>query len=91
MFIVVSYDITDDKRRKKAHAALGDFGTRVQYSVFECILEPGELKRLQERLGKIVNKRLDSVRYYQLCEADVGKVRVVGLGSVTGVESYRII
>ncbi|MEW6376162.1 MAG: CRISPR-associated endonuclease Cas2, partial [Thermodesulfobacteriota bacterium] len=39
MFYVVSYDIPDDQRRIKIAKILEDFGDRVQYSVFECLLE----------------------------------------------------
>ena len=38
--IVVSYDIPDDRRRLRLANTLKDFGIRVQYSVFECRLEP---------------------------------------------------
>jgi CRISPR-associated protein Cas2 len=40
MFIVVSYDISHDRRRARLSRELKNFGTRVQYSVFECVLEP---------------------------------------------------
>ena len=39
MFYLVSYDIPDTKRRTKLAKTLEDFGDRVQYSVFECILD----------------------------------------------------
>jgi CRISPR-associated protein Cas2 len=35
-FVVVVYDISNDKRRTRLHNALLDYGTPVQYSVFEC-------------------------------------------------------
>ena len=40
MFIVISYDIPDNKRRTKVMKTLKNFGAHVQYSVVEC-----ELKR----------------------------------------------
>ena len=46
MFILVTYDIKDDKKRNKVCNILKDYGNRVQYSVFECYLEalkPGKL------------------------------------------------
>ena len=39
MFYLVTYDITDDQRRTKVAKILEDFGDRVQYSVFEMILD----------------------------------------------------
>jgi len=45
--IVVAYDIIDDKRRNRVAKTMEDYGTRVQYSVFECVLE--EEKGMSER------------------------------------------
>ena len=39
MYVVVSYDITNDRRRLKVMKTLEGFGERVQYSVFECRLK----------------------------------------------------
>lgn len=38
LFYVICYDIPDDKRRKKISDLLEVYGSRVQYSVFECVL-----------------------------------------------------
>jgi CRISPR-associated endonuclease Cas2 len=35
MLFVVAYDIADDQRRMRVASELEDFGTWVQYSVFE--------------------------------------------------------
>ena len=45
MFYIVSYDMPDDKKRLKMANTLLDFGTRVQYSVFECIMDDKLIKR----------------------------------------------
>ncbi|MCB0227265.1 MAG: CRISPR-associated endonuclease Cas2, partial [Anaerolineae bacterium] len=55
MFIVVSYDIPDDRRRTKVMKALKDFGRHVQYSVFECEIRREDFKRLRERLKPLLN------------------------------------
>jgi len=81
MFIVVSYDIVDDRRRARLHRVLKNFGTRVQYSVFECMLEPKDFTRLQATVTLVV-KRDDHVRYYRLCEQCERQVMVIG-GTVT--------
>lgn len=91
MFIVVSYDIVDDKRRTKVHKALKNFGTPVQYSVFECQLDSPTLARLQKRLKALIRPQEDSVRYYTLCEACLAKVKVAGRGEVTHVKTYQIV
>ena len=68
MFIVLSYDISDDRRRTRLHKALKRFGTAVQYSVFEFHLNAAELLRLKQFVAQEINPRLDQVRYYYLCE-----------------------
>jgi len=81
MFIVVSYDIVDDRRRTRLHRVLKNFGSRVQYSVFECVLEPKDFTRLQATVQPMI-KRDDQVRYYRLCEHCERQVIAIG-GTVT--------
>ncbi len=79
MFVVVSYDIPDDRRRTRVMKALKDFGAHVQYSVFECELKAEDYRRMRQRLSKLVNREEDSVRFYVLCQEDVKKRRVWGI------------
>ena len=37
-FVVIAYDIVDDKHRTKISKLLEGYGERVNYSVFECML-----------------------------------------------------
>jgi CRISPR-associated protein Cas2 len=90
-FVLVSYDISDDKRRRKVMQAMEDFGTRVQYSVFECYLSAAEVARLQDRLRPSVRHRDgDSVRFYFLDADSVGRTQVIGRGAVTSDQSYYL-
>jgi CRISPR-associated protein Cas2 len=73
-FVVVAYDIPDDRRREKLHTALLNYGTAVQYSVFECLVDEKELARMKKQVQRIVKPRLDHVRYYYLCAACVKRV-----------------
>ena len=79
MFIVVSYDISDTRRRNRLHRALKNFGVRVQYSVFECALSDKDVKRLEAAVHREI-KDDDHVRYYHLCESCARQV--VALGGV---------
>lgn len=76
IFVVISYDIPDTKRRNKVCKLLKDYGARVQYSVFECQIRPGDLRRLRERLRPLLNLDEDDVRFYQLCAHCLPKARV---------------
>ncbi len=78
MFIIVSYDIPDDRRRTKVMKTLKDFGSHVQYSVFECDLTPETYRRMRKKLDELVDKKEDNVRFYVLSLEDVKKRRVVG-------------
>lgn len=73
MKYLITYDIENDKRRKKISDELEAFGYRVNYSVFECELNQTKLKNLIEKLEKLVDKKYDSLRFYHLCENCVPK------------------
>ena len=82
MFYAISYDIPDDKRRLKIAKTLKDYGERVHLSVFEARIETDQLKRLKERIGRIINQEEDSVRIYSLCAACSEKIEIIGAGKV---------
>ena len=89
MLIVVSYDIPDNRRRTKLAHGLKDFGGRVQYSVFECLLEPAQVEALRSRIGRLIDPSEDRVRIYRFCEDCGAKTEVLGLGKLTeDPESY---
>ena len=83
MFVVVSYDIVNDKRRNKVANTLKNYGTRVQYSVFECLLKMEHLNSLIDDLRSIIDENKDTVRIYNLCRSCVEKIRVYGKGEIT--------
>ncbi len=83
MLIVVSYDVRSDRRRTRLAHMLKDFGQRVQYSVFECLLDAEALDRLRQRIEKLTDPLEDSVRIYRLCLECGQKVEIRGLGKVT--------
>ncbi len=90
-FIVVSYDISDDKRRIKIMKQMENFGRRVQYSVFECELKPDQLTLLKERLEPHLEKRQDSVRFYYLSERDVRRIETLaGKGVIRDPITYIV-
>lgn len=69
MFVVISYDIKDDKRRTRIYKTLKNFGQWIQYSVFECDLNRVEYVRLKGSLDRLIEEQEeDSVRFYFLCE-----------------------
>jgi CRISPR-associated protein Cas2 len=87
-FMVISYDISNDKRRLKVMKTLQDYGGRVQYSVFECRLKNSQLVSLKKRLKPLVIENQDSIRFYYICADDIQRIEVIGNGSVTLEQVY---
>lgn len=82
-FVLVTYDIKDDRRRAKVANELKNYGTRVQYSVFECLPDKKRLEKMYENILKLIDEKEDSVRYYEICEACLDKVEIQGLGEIS--------
>ncbi|PIX24352.1 MAG: CRISPR-associated endonuclease Cas2 [Deltaproteobacteria bacterium CG_4_8_14_3_um_filter_45_9] len=91
MFVMISYDVVDDKKRLKLTKFLKDHGDRVQKSVFECNLSPKTYERVKSGIEKVINKRKDRVRYYRLCKGCVDKVEISGWGEVTEEEEFIVV
>ena len=71
MFVLVTYDVqtTDPggkKRLRRVARACKDYGQRVQYSVFECIVDPAQWTKLRRRLISEIEEDVDSLRFYFL-------------------------
>ena len=67
MYVVVAYDVTDDRRRRRLAKRLIDFLPRVQRSVFEGELPDRRLPQLERVLRDGIDPEVDSVRVYRLC------------------------
>jgi CRISPR-associated protein Cas2 len=78
MFVVISYDISEDKRRTKIHKILKSYGQWMQFSVFECDLTDTQYAKLRSRLRKLIKDDRDSIRFYFLCACCQGKVERIG-------------
>jgi CRISPR-associated protein Cas2 len=91
MRVVVSYDISDDKRRKKAADLLEMVLTRVQLSVFEGDLPPEVLKKSIERVLLHIDAETDSLRVYPLCAACAPRVDVYGRRVLSDPGPVRIL
>lgn len=76
-FLIVSYDIPSNRRRYKVMKTLEGFGTRVQYSVFECRLKPRQVSDLRKRVMKLIAPE-DSIRLYFISADDVNRIERLG-------------
>ena len=75
-FVLVVYDISNDKRRTRLHNLLLNFGSPVQYSVFECLLDAEGLQHMKRAIRKAIKPKVDRVRTYYLCRACLQKTEV---------------
>lgn len=71
MMVLVSYDVStidqQGKRRlRRVAKTCVDYGTRVQNSVFECVVDPATWIVLKTKLEKMFDPEQDSLRYYFL-------------------------
>jgi CRISPR-associated protein Cas2 len=65
---VVTFDIPDDATRREVGDLLGEYGTRVQRSVFEIrCRHRREYEALRRRLRGMIDPGADSLRFYRLC------------------------
>lgn len=83
MDIVVTYDIatTDragQRRLTRVAATCERYGTRVQYSVFECRLTEVLFEKLQSELLDIIKLEEDSVCFYRLGHSFATSRQMVG-------------
>ncbi len=71
MLVVVSYDVstTDDEgqlRLRRVAKVCKDYGQRVQFSVFECMVDPAQWVRFRDKLIREIDPETDSLRFYFL-------------------------
>jgi len=81
--VLVSYDVATsapggEGRLRRVAKACQDYGQRVQFSVFECLVDPGQWERLKQRLIGLIDEKIDSLRFYYLGANWRGRVEHVG-------------
>ena len=69
--VVVSYDVSTmdasgHKRLRRIAKLCKDYGQRVQFSVFECLVDPSQWTVLKNRLTDEIDAKTDSLRFYYL-------------------------
>ncbi len=71
MVVLVTYDVcTEDtagrRRLRRIAKMCQNYGQRVQYSVFECNVDPAQWTLLRSKLLDIMHPEKDSLRFYFL-------------------------
>lgn len=86
MFVLVIYDISDNRRRASlAKILAGWFGYRVQESAFEAMLTKGQLAKLVARIDRFAID-CDNIRIYKI--RGVAAVTFYGRGRLVSAEEF---
>lgn len=83
MLVLITYDVNTQssegrKRLRKIAKECVNCGQRVQNSVFECNLDSTKFHQVKTKLISIMDKDLDSLRFYKLGENYGNKIEHVG-------------
>lgn len=83
MLVLITYDVnTEDAagkaRLRKVAKQCVNYSQRVQNSVFECILDSAQCKKLIHRLRGLIDEEKDSLRIYYLGNNYQNKVEHFG-------------
>ena len=77
-FVLIIYDIVDNRKRVKLAKLLSGYGKRVQKSAFEAMLPTKKYYKLIEDIPRYIDKTEDNVRIYKI----TGKGKVTSWGDV---------
>ncbi len=89
MMVLVSYDVSMEdaegpRRLRRVAKVCKNYGQRVQYSVFECLVDPAQWTMLRQNLIDEIDESKDSLRFY-LLGANWRK-RVEHVGAKEGID-----
>lgn len=96
MLVLVSYDVetlnnAGKRRLRRVAKVCLDYGQRVQYSVFECIVDPAQWTSLRHQLIEEIDKEKDSLRFYFLGANWQRRIEHVGAKEVPDLERDSLI
>lgn len=96
MLVLITYDVnttTSAGRRRLRMVAKKcvAHGTRVQNSVFECILDNSQYKLLKHELEQLIDTACDSLRFYTLGNNYQSKVAHIGAKETFEIEGDLIL
>lgn len=96
MMVLITYDVdtiseTGQKRLRKVAKACQNYGQRVQNSVFECRLTESQFVLLKNILDNIIDKKLDSIRFYLLGNNWSSRIEHIGKHDIISLDGELII
>jgi CRISPR-associated protein Cas2 len=96
MMVLVAYDVntetvTGRRRLRKIAKTCQNYGQRVQFSVFECNVDPAQWVKLRAKLMHEMDHKHDSLRFYFLGSNWQGKVEHEGAKEPRDLEGPLIL
>jgi len=95
LLVLISYDVSTkkngQKRLRRVAKACMNYGQRVQYSVFECVIDPTQWTILKQKLIDEIEPELDSLRFYFLGSNWRRRVEHIGAKKAIDMEEPLII
>jgi len=96
MLVLITYDVNTQtplgrKRLRQVAKQCVNYGQRVQNSVFECVLDAAKCREVQHILEQIIDKDVDSLRFYYLGNNYKSKVEHIGAKESFDVEGTLLI
>ncbi|MGI9049200.1 MAG: CRISPR-associated endonuclease Cas2 [Rubrobacteraceae bacterium] len=77
-YVILIYDIPDDRIRHKVSERCKDYGlSRIQYSAFAGDIDRNRREELMLRIGKTLGKKPGNVRLQPVCSRDLKLVKEV--------------
>lgn len=89
LFVLIIYDIVDNRRRNKFSKKMQSYGFRVQKSAFEALVSDTLFHKLQKEIPKYIDPKTDSVRMYRM--TGYGEVNLFGQNTKIEAEDVIII
>lgn len=86
VFVLIIYDIVDNKRRLKLSKYLHGYGFRVQKSAFEARISKRKYQKLLREIPRYIGE-LDSVKVYKI----IGSGQVTAFGKNMDIQNEDII
>jgi len=95
MMVLVTYDVNTEtpagrRRLRRIAKTCQNYGQRVQFSVFECNVDPAQWVKLRSRLMHEMDPKLDSLRFYFLGSNWQGRIEHEGAKEPRDLEGTLI-
>ena len=87
LYILIIYDIVDNKRRIRFAKKMSGYGFRVQKSAFEAMIPENLYRNLLREIPMLINSKEDNVRVYKVR----GRGEVTLFGESIQIENEEVV